>query len=121
MATEWKIYMIRFEINTVVGASDIIPVMVGRADCPPEIAYGQFTKDNYVILACLSGSGVVRSSSGRHYVKGGEMFVVHPMEDPSYTTDPDNPWFYVWIAFNGKRAEIFDRETRIRKTPPGIG
>lgn len=113
--------MIRFDIDVTDGASDLIIGSVGRADCPPDMAYGQYTKDWYVVHVCLSGCGIVKSSSGRNYVNGGDMFVIRPGETISFTTDPDDPWYYVWIAFNGKRASVFNSGGRLKKTPSGIG
>lgn len=113
--------MINYRVNTVKGASDIIPIMVGRDRCTKDMSYGPHERDHYILHFCLSGAGRVYAPEGEYYVSSGELFIIRPGERTTYTADEKHPWYYAWISFVGARAEVFDKGDRVRKISDGIG
>ena len=54
---------------------------------------------------------------GEHSIGAGEMFIIRPGEITTYVADENDPWYYVWIAFSGTRAEIFNTNCSVYACP----
>ena len=107
-------------IDKALGAEDIIPHFAGYEQCAPCHSFGPFVRTMYLIHYCLSGRGVLHDKYGTHEVHAGELFVIRPCEITTYTADAEEPWHYVWIAFSGKRGELFSKERSVYPCPNGI-
>ncbi len=80
----------------------------GYHKCEKSHAFGPAVRDCYLVHFCISGKGYFTNALGNHTVKTGEFFVIKPEEITTYIADKDDPWEYVWIAFSGKEAKIFN-------------
>ena len=113
--------MINYQVSKVRGAQDIIPLMVGRERCTPEMSYGPNVRDHYIVHFCFSGLGVVIKEGVKHTVHAGELFIIRPGETVTYHPDPTDPWYYAWISFVGERASVFKNGATVRDIPEDIG
>lgn len=101
--------------------SDLSPIFVGEQDCDRGHSFGPFVRDYYLIHFCSSGCGVLKDKYGAHKISKGELFIIRPGEVTVYTADNKTPWSYHWIAFSGKRADIFLGARSVYKIPEGMG
>ena len=113
--------MINYQVSKARGSVDIIPLMVGRERCTPEMNYGPNVRDHYIVHFCFSGKGTVVKDDYKHEVHGGELFIIRPGETVTYYPDRTDPWYYAWISFVGERASVFKGGATVRKTPEDIG
>lgn len=89
--------------------SDLNPIEVGYEDCLPNHSFGPDIREYYLIHYVKSGKGVFKTEKGEFEVNAGEAFLIKPGEVTTYTADSSEPWKYIWIGFNGRLANIFDR------------
>ena len=99
---------------------DIIPLFYGYERCAPSHNYGPHVRDHYIIHICLSGCGTIRDKRGEHKVECGEFFLIRAGEVTTYTADESDPWEYVWIAFRGATAGVFDAKKTVYSCPDGL-
>ena len=104
-------------INSSVSFEDISPLFFGRESCRSLHSFGPYVRDYYLLHFCLAGRGRLEDKYGRQDISAGEMFIIRPGEVTLYTADRDEPWEYIWLAFKGSRAEIFDCGTSVMTYP----
>ena len=95
-------------ISSAIGFEDISPLFFGHESCASLHSFGPYVRDYYLVHFCLAGRGVLEDKYGRHEISAGELFVIRPGEVTLYSADRLDPWEYIWIAFKGRRAEMFD-------------
>lgn len=78
---------------------DINPVDCGWERCEPSHSFGPTARMYWLLHYVVSGSGVFESGGVRHPVRGGQMFVIRPLETTFYQADEHDPWEYIWIGF----------------------
>ena len=78
---------------------DINPVDCGWERCEPSHSFGPTARMYWLLHFVVSGSGVFESGGVRHPVRGGQMFVIRPLETTFYQADEHDPWEYIWIGF----------------------
>ena len=78
---------------------DINPVDCGWERCEPSHSFGPTARMYWLLHFVVSGSGVFESGGVRHPVRGGQMFVIRPLETTIYQADEHDPWEYIWIGF----------------------
>lgn len=55
----------------------------------------------------LSGKGYFTVDGRTQNLHFGQMFLTRPEEACSYGPDPDDPWTYCWMSFDGERAGYY--------------
>ncbi|MBQ8207218.1 MAG: AraC family transcriptional regulator [Clostridia bacterium] len=99
---------------------DLNPRQVGHKQCSMgemDFQYGEvFTLIHYV----SKGSGVLYKNHFSYKVKAGEAFIILPGEKASYQADKNDPWFYHWVAFDGKLSESFSSLPPVFSAPGDI-
>ncbi len=103
-----RIKQIDVAISSSVSFEDVSPLFFGHERCKSLHSFGPYVRDYFLVHFCLAGRGVLEDKYGRHSVSAGELFVIRPGEVTVYTADKDEPWEYIWLAFKGRRAELFD-------------
>ncbi len=93
----------------------------GYHKCEKSHSYGPAVRDSYLVHFCINGKGIFCDKNGRHYVSKGEFFIIRPNEMTTYTADTNEPWEYLWIAFSGKDANIFNNEISVYPFEKEIG
>ena len=112
--------MIDFVINKSARFTDVIPLLAGEEKCLPGKSFGPYVRSHYLIHYCLSGKGIICDPRGEHSVSDGEIFVIRPNEQTTYTADLADPWHYVWIGFTGTQACRFDTDRSVYPAPRDI-
>lgn len=100
--------------------ADLLPLFVGHEECESGHSFGPYVRDYYLLHFCIGGQGTLKNRHGTHNIRKGQMFIIRPGEVTTYTADRDNPWEYVWIAFRGRAATVFDAEPSVIPIPGGI-
>lgn len=97
--------------------TDFIPIFVGLQNCPSKHKFGPAIRDYYLIHFVFKGKGSITDPTGTYDVNNGELFIIRPGEVTTYIADEENPWSYVWIAFKGSLAKVFDEKNTVYICP----
>ncbi len=84
---------------------DLYLVHCGIEHCQPSHSFGPAFRDEYIIHFVLEGKGSYTAGGITYFLSSSQMFLIYPGEEIRYSADPDEPWTYAWIGFNGIRAE----------------
>lgn len=78
--------------------SGLVPITWGQQKCE-----GGFSVDvlrpYWLLHYVVSGKGTFETGNSSYTVLPSQIFVIHPHQTHCYTADKDNPWHYMWIAF----------------------
>jgi AraC-like DNA-binding protein len=77
---------------------------VGCQSCTPAHQWGPGVRNHYLIHAVVRGKGIYRTETAEYTLGAGDVFLVYPNTTVTYTADPDDPWEYCWVGFNGSDA-----------------
>lgn len=82
----------------------------GRGKCDPAHSYGPVARNHYLFHYVLSGTGILfaddsKGKTQQYPIKSGQGFMIFPGQITTYISDKELPWEYVWIEFDGLRAE----------------
>lgn len=84
---------------------ELNPLILGQENCTSGHSFGPCIR-NYTLLHYIqSGKGILRNESGTHRVQAGDLFLILPGQVTTYTADKNDPWSYIWVGFDGKRAD----------------
>lgn len=100
--------------------ADLVPLFVGHEACESGHGFGPYVRDYYLLHFCIGGQGTLKNRHGTHTIRKGQLFVIRPGEVTTYSADREKPWEYVWIAFRGHAAAVFDAEPSVLPIPGGI-
>lgn len=89
---------------------DIRPYQYGWEECEPLHSFGPFVRNHYLFHYIISGKGMLYSHAANgniheYRLDAGQGFLICPGQINLYTADEKDPWKYVWIEFDGMRAE----------------
>ena len=89
---------------------DIRPYQYGWEECEPLHSFGPFVRNHYLFHYIISGKGMLYSHAANgniheYRLEAGQGFLICPGQINLYTADEKDPWKYVWIEFDGMRAE----------------
>lgn len=89
---------------------DLRPYQYGWEECAPLHSFGPFVRNHYLLHSIISGRGMLYSHASNgdiheYSLKGGQGFLICPGQINLYTADAKEPWKYVWVEFDGMRAE----------------
>lgn len=89
---------------------DIRPYQYGWEECQPLHSFGPFVRNHYLLHYIISGQGMLFSHTTtgeihEYNLEADQAFLICPGQVNMYTADEKNPWKYVWIEFDGIRAE----------------
>lgn len=73
----------------------------GYEDVGEKAKWGYGRRNYYIIHFVLEGKGVFNGQP----VCGNKGFLIRPMESVAYQPDPQEPWNYFWVSFEGDSAE----------------
>ncbi len=57
-------------------------------------------------------------STVEYFIRGGEAFIIYPQELAYYEADEKNPWRYLWVIFDGSKAEEVLKKLDITEKQP---
>lgn len=103
---------------------DIILYQFGSERCDPLHSFGPTVKNHYLFHYILSGKGKLYSINDKtnktsiYNINAGEGFLLTPNIINTYEADKDDPWNYIWIEFEGLKAERYLDEIGISAKNP---
>lgn len=91
---------------------DFYPIQFGHEDCDPYHSFGPAMRKHYLFHYIIKGKGTLYiSEENKHFeVKEGQGFLIPPHLISSYEADKGDPWSYMWIEFDGLKAEHFIKQ-----------
>ena len=89
------------------GLTDLYVLSVGYQKCKPGFSYYYRMKRVHLIHYIISGKGKVIINGIEHNLGAGEFFLLRRNDTATIIADENDPWTYVWMNFNGKKADIF--------------
>ena len=88
--------------------SDFNPVVAGYSQCASSHKTRQSIRPFYLIHYVVSGKGFYKiDNNDPVYLKKGDIFIIHPHQKHIYQADRDDPWYYIWIGFDGSLSANF--------------
>jgi len=100
---------------------DLNPLICGHEYCKSSHSFGPAKRSHYLIHYVVNGKGVFYTATETYHVKKGECFLIKPDEITTYVADKYEPWYYIWIGFNGNLAKKLDNiETPVFKMPSNV-
>ena len=77
----------------------------GYEKCDPGHSFGPAVRVHYVLHFIVNGKGVLHAGEQIYTVCKNQMFLIRPQEVCFYEADNEQPWEYLWFAFDGKEAD----------------
>ena len=102
---------------------DIRPYQYGWEACNPLHSFGPCIRNHYLLHYVISGRGTLYShaTSGEiheYHLEANQGFLICPRQINLYTADEKDPWKYVWIEFDGIRAEEYLLQAGLTQDQP---
>lgn len=86
---------------------DLFLYYCGTEKCTPSYSFGPAVRSHYLIHYILDGQGKLEVNGKTYYLKKNQGFLIPPDTVTYYEADKDNPWTYIWIGFNGVKADTY--------------
>lgn len=91
---------------------DLTLFQYGWEKCLPSHSYGPAARNHYLFHYVLDGIGTLYSNDSQGQtrtlrLKKNQGFLICPGQVNTYIADPENPWEYAWVEFDGLRAREF--------------
>ncbi|MFV0635592.1 helix-turn-helix domain-containing protein [Mitsuokella sp. WILCCON 0060] len=83
---------------------DLCLTTFGHSVTQPGHTYGPAVRSYYLIHFILAGKGTFTVNQHTYHLHAGQGFLIEPDYQTIYQSDKNEPWTYIWAAFNGKRA-----------------
>lgn len=102
---------------------DIILYQFGTEKCEPLHSFGPIVKNHYIFHYVLSGKGTLytidnNNKNSVYTIKEGEGFLITPNIINTYEADEEDPWNYVWVEFEGLKAQRYLSDIGISEKNP---
>lgn len=79
----------------------------GNERCTADKFYGPTVRRDYHVHFVLSGRGTLEMAGKVYTIQRGQIFVTIPGVNVYYYSDPEDPWHYAWVSFNGTKAALY--------------
>jgi len=86
---------------------DLFLCYCGTENCLPGYSYGPAVRTQYLIHYITSGEGSYTVNNKTYKLKENQGFLICPGTVTYYEAAIDNPWSYMWVGFNGVKAETY--------------
>ncbi|MCZ0702269.1 AraC family transcriptional regulator of arabinose operon [Natronobacillus azotifigens] len=93
----------------------------GVEDCDPSHSYGPISRTEFLLHYVIKGKGVFNADGKSYHLSEHDAFLIYPDETTYYQADETEPWSYIWVGFNGIKAEnaltnaSFSKENRVNQ------
>lgn len=81
----------------------------GKQECPPSHAFGPAERTEFLLHIVLDGKGTFTTPTQTYDLGKNSIFLIFPNQTTHYQADANDPWSYIWIGFNGPKAETLLR------------
>lgn len=82
-------------------------IYCGWEYCDPGHRFGPNNRPTYVLHIIREGKGTLEMNKKRYHLTGGDSFLIPHGTKAYYEADSEEPWSYMWVGFNGLKAEEF--------------
>lgn len=91
---------------------DLTLYQYGWERCRPTHSYGPAVRNHYLFHYILNGKGILHSNDVHeqnhiYQLRRGQAFLICPNQINTYMADPDDPWEYAWLEFDGLKVKEF--------------
>lgn len=86
---------------------DLCLCFCGMEVCEPSYSFGPAIREQYIIHYILNGKGSYQVGDKIYNLEKNQGFLICPGDLTYYEADKDNPWTYIWVAFNGIKSEQY--------------
>lgn len=86
---------------------DLFLCYCGSENCTPGYSYGPGVRSQYLIHYIIDGEGSYTVNNKTYKLRKNQGFLICPDAITYYEADKNNPWSYMWIGFNGVKAETY--------------
>lgn len=77
----------------------------GAQECLPKHTFGPAKRTNYIFHYVASGKGTYHVGHQSYKLEKGQGFLIYPGEISHYVADPNDPWTYIWLGFDGSDSD----------------
>lgn len=88
----------------------------GVQNCPPNHFFGPGEREEYIIHFICEGKGIYEVNGQTFTLEKGDFFVLFPHTNIYYKADENYPWDYLWVGFNGIKADSYLKHAGIDET-----
>lgn len=88
-------------------AVDLFLCYCGSENCTSGYSYGPAVRSQYLLHYITSGKGIYTVNNKTYTLEKNQGFLICPNTVTYYEADKDTPWSYMWIGFNGVKAETY--------------
>lgn len=82
-------------------------IYCGWEYCDPGHRFGPNNRPTYVLHIIREGKGTLEINKKLYHLTGGDAFLIPHSTEAYYEADSAEPWSYMWVGFNGLKAEEF--------------
>ncbi|MGN1266935.1 MAG: AraC family transcriptional regulator [Dorea sp.] len=82
----------------------------GYAKCEPLHSFGPAVRPDYIMHYILEGRGKYKVGDVQYDLEAGQGFLIEPEVLTFYQADAKEPWTYLWIGFDGEKADEFMKD-----------
>lgn len=75
----------------------------GWEKCLPLHQFGPAMRNHFLFHYIISGKGRLEANQSVH-LHSGQGFILYPNQISTYYADEEDPWEYIWLEFDGLRA-----------------
>lgn len=97
---------------------DLFLCYCGMENCTPSYSYGPAIRPQYLIHYIIDGEGSYTVNNTTYKLKKNQGFLICPNILTYYESDKDNPWTYMWIGFNGVKAQTYLNYANLNEKNP---
>lgn len=90
----------------------------GYEKCAKGHSFGPAVRDHYLIHYILEGQGTFQVGDEAYHLKKGQGFLICPDIVTFYQADLENPWYYTWVGFHGKKAKNYLELSNLSQDSP---
>jgi AraC-like DNA-binding protein len=84
---------------------DLYLCYCGSQICCSGHAYGPQIRSEFLVHIVLSGNGFYKVGDKTYEIGPNTAFLIYPGVTTYYEASKDDPWTYIWLGFNGIKAE----------------
>lgn len=99
---------------------DLYLCYCGSQICNSGHAYGPEIRTEYLVHIVLSGKGYYTVDSKTYEIGPQTAFLIYPGVSTYYHASEDDPWTYIWVGFNGIKAEASLKHAQFSKDNPVV-
>ncbi|MFW6308818.1 MAG: AraC family transcriptional regulator [bacterium] len=109
--------MNHFNLNNL-NNTDLNVYQCGAENCKKGHSFGPAVRDHYLIHFIISGKGIFDDGIQKYELNKGDGFLICPEVITYYEADINNPWNYMWVGFNGLKAESYLQDAGLSRENP---